>query len=90
VAFLPNSRYYGLPIVPVIGPAGTGSEAVVLRRLPDVAGDSRMIEQADTLDALALLLYGDGTRFWHIADANSELAANDLAVAGRVIRVPPA
>jgi hypothetical protein len=34
-------------------------------------------------------LSGDGTRFWHIADANSELEANSLvALDGRVIAVP--
>ena len=31
----------------------------------------------------------DGTKFWHIADANSDLEANSLvAVSGRYINVP--
>ena len=44
---------------------------------------------SDQLDVISETRYKDGTRFWHIADANTELEANQLVrVAGRTIRVP--
>jgi len=43
----------------------------------------------DKLDMMADRQYGNGTMFWYIADANTELQANELVrVPGRVIRVP--
>jgi hypothetical protein len=47
------------------------------------------VKDNDQLDALAHEQYGDGTRFWHLADANTALQANDLvAHAGNVISKP--
>jgi nucleoid-associated protein YgaU len=43
------------------------------------------------LDIMSKHEYGDGTRFWHIADANTELEANALVqTSGRVIKRPKA
>lgn len=44
----------------------------------------------DQLDALSEARYGgDATRYWHIADANSELEAAELTrEPGRVIDLP--
>jgi hypothetical protein len=89
MAFLDNSRYFGLPTVEATDAAGRPVVAVKLRRLPATAGDPVIVEERDRLDILALARYNDSTRFWHIADANSELEAETLtAVPGRTIEVP--
>ena len=48
-----------------------------------------MVQEHDRLDILAQQKYDDGTKFWHIADANTELQANDLlAEAGTTFNLP--
>ncbi|UCD64472.1 MAG: hypothetical protein JSW34_03290 [Candidatus Zixiibacteriota bacterium] len=60
-----------------------------MRTLPEVTGISREIKDNDQLDVMAQVLYADSTKFWHIADANTELEArNLLSPTGRVILVP--
>lgn len=87
--FLANSRYAGLATVSATDRNGRLVQALKLRRLPATAGIELQVHDKDALDVLAERRYRDGTRFWHIADANSELEANELVrVAGRVIRVP--
>ncbi|HKG79023.1 MAG TPA: hypothetical protein VKA78_06375 [Pyrinomonadaceae bacterium] len=53
--------------------------AIKLRRLPFVAGTPTVLTGTDRLDVIAQRKYSDGTKFWHVADANTELEANDLA-----------
>jgi hypothetical protein len=87
--FLSNSRYAGLPTATV--PLADGREATVvrLRRLPVTAGVPYAVRGQDRLDIIAQKKYEDPTRYWHAADANTELEAADLtATAGRVIQVP--
>lgn len=87
--FLDNSRYARVPTVTVIQRDGSTVSAVKLRRLPPTAGDPHTVIGIDRLDIMAQRKYADGTRFWHIADANSELQAGDLvATPGRVIAEP--
>lgn len=87
--FLKNSRYYGLPTVTAKDRSGRDVSAVTLRRLPETPGDDHPVTSSDRLDILADAGYADATRYWHIADANSELEANELTRAvGRVIKVP--
>lgn len=89
--FLKNSRYYGLPTVGAHGPRADGSVSLVkLRPLPDTPGDPTAIRGHDQLDAMSETRYGgDATRYWHVADANSELEAAELTrTTGRVIDVP--
>ena len=89
--FLKNSRYAGLATVPARGPNAQDSATVVkLRSLPDTAGDPTTVKGHDQLDAMSETLYaGDATRYWHIADANTEIEAADLTrTPGRVIDVP--
>ncbi|SFA78436.1 hypothetical protein SAMN05421688_0860 [Poseidonocella pacifica] len=87
--FRSTSRYANLPTVPAIGADGQEVMAVKLRVLPDTRGVPRMVRSGNLLDVMAHELFGDGTRFWHIADANTELEANTLVARdGRVIRVP--
>ncbi|GLR87954.1 hypothetical protein [Bradyrhizobium iriomotense] len=87
--FLKNSRYYGLPTVIAHDRSGDEVVAVKLRRLPAVVGDPFTVQGHDRLDVICDLQYGDATRYWHIADANTEFEADELVrVAGRVIAVP--
>lgn len=76
--FLPQSRYANVDQVQVTRADGTTASAVKLRRLPQVAGDPTAMNANDRLDIIAGQQYGDGTMFWHIADANSELDSRRL------------
>ncbi len=87
--FLKNSRYFGLPTVTGTNRAGASVVAVALRPLPAVVAAPVSIRSHDQLDALSEQRFGDATRYWHIADANSELeAASLLQVTGRPVNVP--
>lgn len=88
--FLKNSRYADLPTVAVPNPHGDGQVAIVkLRRLPKTQGEPRAVRAPDQLDAMAEAAYGDPTRYWHIADANTEIEAAELTRRpGRVVDVP--
>jgi hypothetical protein len=87
--FLKNSRYFGLKTVSGTDRSGRAVQAVTLRRLPQTDGIELQIEHKDQLDVLADRRYNDATRYWHIADANSELEAEELVrTTGRVILVP--
>jgi hypothetical protein len=89
--FLKNSRYFDLPTVVAQDRSGDSVVAVKLRRLPTVQGDPFAVQGHDRLDVICDLQYGDPTRYWHTADANAELEANELIrVAGRMIAVPKA
>jgi hypothetical protein len=73
-----NSRYVKCPVVEVEGAKGAKVNAVKLRRLPYAPGNLTEIKGTDRLDIVAHRKYKDGTKFWHVADANTELEANDL------------
>ena len=87
--FLKNSRYFGLATVTANNRAGAEVAAVKLRLLPATAGDPVSVRAHDQLDAMSEQRYGDATRYWHIADANTELEAGTLLqVVGRTVLVP--
>lgn len=86
--FLPSSRYAKLPTVEVRLSDGRTLTIVKLRRLPPTEGELVTMAPHDRLDVLAHERYGDSTEFWHIADANAELDAAELAVANNTIRMP--
>ncbi len=88
--FLKNSRYADLPTVAVPDPHGEAEVAMVKRRrLPAPPGEPRAVKAVEQLDAIAETLYADATRYWHIADANTEIeAANLTRRPGRVIQAP--
>lgn len=87
--FLKSSRYYKTDTVDVTGNDGETRKAVKLRRLPATTGSPRSVVGNDRLDIIAQQQYAVSTRFWHIADANTELEANDLVKeVGRIIDVP--
>jgi hypothetical protein len=76
--FTDNSRYKNLPLAEAETKDGKKVSVVVLRRLPFVGGNLTEVRPLDRLDITAFRKYEDGTKFWHIADANTELEANDL------------
>ena len=87
--FLPDSRY--AKVATVTTRLATGEEvlAVKLRKLPPVSGEPRTVVAGDRLDIIAQQAYGDATRFWHVADANTALDSRTLtAEPGDVIQVP--
>jgi hypothetical protein len=51
---------------------------VTLRRIPPTDGVITEVKGGDRLDVIALRKYKNSTKFWHVADANTELQANDL------------
>lgn len=78
-----NSRYANLPIAEVETREGRKVSVVKLRRLPFTSGNLAEVKGTDRLDIMAHRKYKDGTKFWHIADANTELEANELVEQAR-------
>jgi len=76
--FLPNSRYVNVATVETTTSTGETVVALKLRRLTPVSGDPRVVEGGDRLDLYAHTLNGDGTQFWHVADANTALDGHTL------------
>ena len=73
-----NSRYVKIPVVEVETAAGKNGNAVKLRRLPYTPGNLTEVKGTDRLDIMAHRKFADGTKFWHVADANTQVEANDL------------
>lgn len=90
--FLKSSRYYNQSKRETVTKSGRYVTVVSLRRLPTVDGTLVAVKGNDRLDIIADKQYGDPTMFWHIADANTELQANNLLVMRRkrprIIKVP--
>lgn len=87
--FLESSRYYKQKIVETVTKDGRQVKALTLRRLPDISGKLTTIKGNDRMDIMALRLYNNPIMFWHIADANTELQADQLVTeTGRKIKVP--
>ena len=87
--FLDNSRYEKTATVEATDAEGRKVTALKLRRLVPTPGDDREVIERDQLDILAQSAFGDPTRFWHIADANTALEANDLvAEPGATLKMP--
>ncbi len=78
--FLENSRYFNVKTVETQNESGRSFLAVMLRRLPYIAATPTVIKGNDRLDVIAQRKYGDPTKFWHVADANTELEANNLVI----------
>lgn len=76
--FLPSSRYANVAQCQVTLPDGSTVAAVKLRALPAITGEEASMTRDDRLDVIASQEYGDGTMFWHIADANTALYAPNL------------
>jgi len=84
-----NSRYLDIETTTAIRSNGNPVSVVKLRRLPDVDGGEVRVDDTMQLDVLAERQYKDPTRFWHIADANTELQAwRILTRARRIFKLP--
>jgi hypothetical protein len=89
MAFLTSSRYAKIDTVQATAAGGRMVTAVKLRRLPRTDGAPQVVQSNDRLDIIAFQQLGDATRFWRIADANSELEAEKLtATPGEILLVP--
>jgi hypothetical protein len=87
--FIKNSRYYNQKTVTVKDGQGHSVRAIELRRLADITGEKTRVTDSDQLDALSKQKYNDPTKFWRIADANTELEANALVTrTNRIINIP--
>ena len=87
--FRDRSRYFGLPTDTVPHPDGRTVTVVKPRRLPRSGGTPVGVRDGDRLDLMARARLEDGTAYWRIADANTELEARRLeGPAGREIDVP--
>ncbi len=80
--FKESSRYAKQKTVEVELGNGRSATAVTLRRIPPTVGSPAEVKGNDRLDVIALRKYKDSTKFWHVADANTELQANDLVKTG--------
>jgi hypothetical protein len=76
--FSKSSRYQGIKHVEAFTSDGRKVSAVFLRRILLIEGELVSAKGNDRLDILSSDKYGDSTMFWHIADANTELYANDI------------
>lgn len=86
--FLENSRYATVNTIEVRRMDGQLLTAIRLRRLPATRGNPLVVKEFHRLDNLAQQYYNDPTQFWRIADANTELQANDLvSEPGRTILI---
>jgi len=86
--FLDNSRYAKVAQDDLPAQNGT-RKAIRLRRLSAIQGESYTVKDNDQLDILAHQRYGDATRFWHIADANTALQTTALLdETGQIILLP--
>ena len=87
--FLANSRYATLEQVETLSRDGRPVKALKLRGLTPTSGEPYQVKDEDRLDLLAHQRYGDATRFWHVADANSALDATTLtARTGGFLKLP--
>jgi hypothetical protein len=76
--FLENSRYFRVGTMTVSLQDGRTVVALEPRRLPSPIAEPLEVKGNDRLDVIAQRRYQDGTRFWHIADANAQLEAGLL------------
>lgn len=87
--FIESSRYYKVRKEDATAKDGRTVKVVALRRLPATTGGPVVLSDNDRLDILAQRLYDNPAKFWYIADANTELWANDLLkVSNRTINAP--
>jgi nucleoid-associated protein YgaU len=87
--FTDKSRYAKVPTTETTNARGEPAQALTLRRLPATAGDRQVVQSGERLDLIAQARYGDATRFWHVADANTALDSRTLtAVVGDTLNVP--
>ena len=70
-----QSRYAAIESIDATDASRRPIRAVKLRRLAPTTGIPHQLLDRERLDLLSHQNFADGTRFWHIADANPSLAA---------------
>lgn len=87
--FFKGSRYEKVPEASITDESGRTVHYKTTRFVPDTpAVSGHRVVEGERLDHIAHQHYRDPLRFWRICDANSALWPPDLAVPGRVIRIP--
>jgi hypothetical protein len=87
--FLESSRYYNQKTVDIKIQSGKTVKALTIRQLPQITGQPFYVKEGNRLDIISQNKYNVPTKFWHIADANTDLHADNLtATPGRIINVP--
>lgn len=76
--FTEDSRYAKVDTLEITVSKNRSVAAVKLRKLPIVRGNSYTVNEGDRLDLLAYRKYKQPAKFWHIADANTDLEAKTL------------
>jgi hypothetical protein len=85
-----GSRYADVKTYTVTGPGGKTVTALGIRLIPPTpAGFFVTASAAQRLDHLAFNFYRNPEKFWLIADANTEMDAEDLLEPGRSLAIPP-
>ena len=84
-----NSRYSASKTTVVNGPSGARMTIVPSRQVPwGFSFTYYAMKAGDRLDLLAADLYGDGSLWWRIADANPEILDWTIVPIGTVLRLP--
>ena len=85
-----GSRYSDVKTYKVTNPRGQTVTALAIRLIPPTpAGFFVTVTGAQRLDHLAFNFYHNPEKFWLIADANTEMDAEDLMEPGRELAIPP-
>jgi len=85
-----GSRYQNVGVYQAQDAAGNTVKALKIRFIPATpAGYLHTFTNDERLDLLAFRFYGNPEKFWLIADANSEMDPEDLAIAGKRLLIPP-
>ena len=85
-----GSRYENLDTVQATDANGRTVTALKTRVIPKTpATYQHTFIVGDRLDLIAFRFYGNAEKFWRIADANTEMDAEDLLVPGRKLLIPP-
>jgi nucleoid-associated protein YgaU len=85
-----GSRYEKVPVYQVTGPNGQTISVLGIRFIPATpAGFLHTFKADERLDILAFNFYRNPEKFWLIADANTEMDADDLLEPGRLLHIPP-
>jgi nucleoid-associated protein YgaU len=85
-----GSRYQNIGSYRVAGVNGREVSALKIRFIPSTpAGFYHTFTADERLDLIAYKYYRNPEKFWLIADANTEMDAEDLLEPGRQLLIPP-
>jgi hypothetical protein len=89
--FLKGSRYEKVGDAQYTDPKGRVLLYKRIRFIPDIhAIFNHLVKLGDRTDLLAYAYYRDPLKFWHIADANDVMQAEELTIEpGKRILIPP-